>query len=136
MRQPVFLQPLLERYLSGDIPLYELRGQFYSGSVELDDQADQSLYQPVSMHLAMFTAGSWPEAALKDAIRWHIDHVNGIEVTAPMPMIDRQWVEIINSGVAPWPIQSREIEVTDEQVAAWLDDREEASPTSSTHQPY
>lgn len=118
MRQPIFLQPLLERYLGGDIPLYQLRGQFYSGSVNLDAQADRDLYQPVSMHLAMFTVGDWPEATLKDAIRWHIDEVNGEAVSAPMPMIDRQWLEIIDSGVAPWPIEVTEVEVDDEQLAA------------------
>ena len=60
MQQMTLVQPLLERYLEGEIPLYELRGCFYSGSVETPDEADQTLYAMVSIHLAMFTAVAVP----------------------------------------------------------------------------
>jgi hypothetical protein len=105
MQQLTLVEPLLERYLDGDIPLYELRGSFYSGDVELRDAAEETLYAMVSMHLAMFTAGSWPEQELKDAIAWHVRRRHNPALPGPIPMHDRQWLDIVKSGAAPWPIQ-------------------------------
>lgn len=58
------LPPLLAAYIDGDIPLYELRGRFNSGGIQLRNEIEDKLYRVVSMHLAMYTAGTWPEATL------------------------------------------------------------------------
>ena len=99
------LYPLLEGYLEGDIPLLQLRGSFYSGDMEIEP-AEEGLYQAVSMHLAMYTVGDWPEDVLRDALRWHLDRYNGRATETPVPMMDRQWVEIMASGIAPWPLKT------------------------------
>ncbi len=105
MTQATLVQPLLERYLGGEIPLFELRAIFYSGDVTTPDEGDETLYTMVSMHLAMYSAGSWPEQTLMDAIAWHVRRRHDKTLTGPIPMHDRQWLEIIASGVAPWPVQ-------------------------------
>jgi hypothetical protein len=46
------VSPLLDAYLNGDIPLFELRGRFYSGDLQLQDEVEEGIYQSVSMHLA------------------------------------------------------------------------------------
>jgi hypothetical protein len=38
------LLPLLEAYLEGDIPLFQLRGRFYSGDLQLQDEVEEGLY--------------------------------------------------------------------------------------------
>jgi hypothetical protein len=71
----------------------------------LADDSEDGLYESVSMHLAMYTVGTWPESALKEAITWHIAHKNGEEVPQKMPMLDKTWLDIMSSGIAPWPIK-------------------------------
>lgn len=99
------LHPLLSAYLDGEIPLYELRAHFYSKRLKLEDNSEEGLYQAVSMHLAMYTAGTWPESELKDAIRWHVTKSAGEDVPPGIPMMDEQWISIMRSGNLPWPIK-------------------------------
>jgi hypothetical protein len=97
------LRPLLAAYLDGEMSLFDFRGRFYSGDIRLRDDAEDGLYQVISMHLAMYTAGSWPESTLKAAIRW-LSAPEGMNGVLGSPMVDAQWLEIMNSGLAPWPI--------------------------------
>jgi hypothetical protein len=107
------LLPLLDAYLDSSIPLFELRGRFYSGDIRPNDEVEEGLYQAVSMHLAMYTAGTWPEDDLKAAIRWHIGKETGADVHPPIPMFDRQWMDIMASGMAPWPLKVEELPLQD-----------------------
>lgn len=102
------LRPLLSAYVDGNMPLYELRGRFYSTDIVNKSAAEEDLYHVVSMHLAMYTVGSWSESTLKDAIAWHIARVDGVDVSPVVPMWDQQWLEITASGLAPWPIRNEE----------------------------
>jgi hypothetical protein len=87
------------------MPLYELRGQFYSAELISQLGDEEELHKSVSMHLAFYSVGSWPESTLKEAIAWHIERENGTGKASPIPMIDSQWVELMDSGIAPWPIK-------------------------------
>ena len=101
------LQSLLSNYLSDDIPLYELRGQFYSDELIATVDTEEALYRAVSMHLAFYTVGDWPESTLKEAIGWHLARRNGEQISPPIPMMDSQWAEIMASGIAPWPVDRK-----------------------------
>jgi hypothetical protein len=107
MQQPSLLQSMLSSYLDGEIPLNELRGRFYSKEMTSSLTEELSLYTMVSAHLAYYTVGSWPEIELKSAIRWWLDRENGVAVAPPVPMADQQWIEIMNSGIVPWPAKQK-----------------------------
>jgi hypothetical protein len=62
------------------------------------------------MHLAMYTAGTWEEDELKATIRWHVGRNTGADVQPPIPMMDRPWMEIMGSGMAPWPLMVEGVE--------------------------
>lgn len=99
------LRPLITAHLTGGLPLYEFRGRYYSGQIQPLDSVEDGLYQVISMHLAMYTVGTWPESTLKASIAWHVAKADGEEVPSKTPMWDEQWYSIMESGIAPWPIK-------------------------------
>lgn len=107
------LYPLLDAYLDGELPLYELRGRFYSGDIHINSDVEDGIYRGVSMHMAMFTAGTWSEEELKQAITWHLFRRDGEESAGPIPMLDKQWMDIMSSGMAPWPLKVEGLRIDD-----------------------